>query len=77
MPPEDDPRDDVQPTREEYEAAERQVSETELVVVCVLLMASDPFPAGNVNRAKFEAMANRLARSYGYKDWLDAYHRNN
>lgn len=71
MPPEDDPRDERPPTREEFETYERTVSESELVTMCVLLSASKPHPG----REKFVELTNRIARSYGYKDWTDFYGR--
>lgn len=51
------------------------MDKTELNDFCELLMCSDPdpLPPGALDRLK--AVADREAKSLGYADWIEAYHR--
>jgi hypothetical protein len=42
-----------------------------------LLMCSDPWPVTNdpSNQVFLEGFADRQAREFGFKDWIDAYHK--
>lgn len=57
-----------------WEDKPEPVNEPELACICELLMVNDPWPIGP-NRDVFESMADRIAFSLGYDNWIDAYHR--
>lgn len=47
---------------------------SQLKQLCTLLMVNDPWPAG-VDQDEVVAVVNELAKSHGYTDWVDAYHK--
>lgn len=47
---------------------------TELQAFCELLMVLDRYPLGVHNERIVKGYINQVAKSFGYGDWVDAYH---
>lgn len=46
---------------------------TELRELCIWRMVSDPFPLGP-NDNIIDDFLNKVSQSFGFQDWIDAYH---
>lgn len=51
------------------------MSKEELWAFLVLMMCSDPWPAGEAEKELLTDLADRESRRYNFDNWLDAYHR--
>lgn len=54
--------------------SEHNLSAQEFSVLLRLLMVSDPWPLGEIDRDRLVEMMNEESRSRNYDDWVHAYH---